>query len=144
MKPILNFGLRLLLTAIVSWLAGLLVIAGVLYFSNGGADFSVPDILGFGGLVVVGSGLVMILWYLPTLFWLRRSKAISRPWVFPLASGVLLNLPIFLALFWLIGRKMAAGEAVLFMLAFLVIGSIFGGGFLWGARCLRTRAASVG
>lgn len=58
MKPIAHFALRLLVTAIVAWIAALTVILGVLYFSNGGADFSVTDIAGFGGIVIIGSAIL--------------------------------------------------------------------------------------
>jgi hypothetical protein len=44
-----------LVTAFAAWIAGLMFIAAVLYFSNGGADFSVTDIAGFGGIVIIVS-----------------------------------------------------------------------------------------
>jgi hypothetical protein len=126
----------MLLTAIGAWTAALIVIAAVLYFSNGGADFSLADIIGFGGVMIIGSGLLMLCWYLPVLLWWQRRKAPPRPLSLLIASGVLLNVPIFAALLVLMGRKMAASEAMLFMAIFLIIGAIFGGGFAWSRRSL--------
>ena len=48
--------------------------------------------------------------------------------------GLALNLPVFAFLAFLIGRKMSAGEALLFMLTFMFIGFTFGLGFIWSQR----------
>lgn len=119
---------KLFLTAVASWIGGLSVILALLYFLNGGADFTRTDIMGFGVLFVVASTLLMLGVYLPALFWLRRKH--QKRFVFPLFSGVLLNLPIFILLGVLIGRKMSASEALGFMLTFLVAGLVFGLGFV--------------
>lgn len=118
---------QLLLTIIAAWLGGLIVIFTLLYFMNGGADFTREDLMGFGVLFVVVSTLLMLGVYLPGLFWLRRKS--SKTLFFPLFSGMILNLPIFILLGFLIGRKMSAAEALGFMLTFLVAGLVFGLGF---------------
>ena len=123
-------------TALVAWVAGLVLVGAVLYSSNGGADFSLTDIAGFGGIIVVGSAILLLLYYLPVMFWLRRKT--SRPLSFALAGGLILNIPTFILFYLLIGRKMVASEAILFMLTFLIMGAIFGLGFLWSQLSLRS------
>jgi len=131
----MTFAVRIFVTAVVAWIAGLVLISAVLYSSNGGADFSVTDIAGFGGIIIVGSAILLLVYYLPVMFWLRRKT--SRPFSFALAGGLILNIPTFILFYILIGRKMAAAEAILFMLTFLIMGAIFGLGFLWSQVSLR-------
>ena len=127
--------LKLLFNAIVAWTAGLIFIAATLYFTNGGVDFSVPDIMGFGVMAVVVSGLLMVLLYLPTLYWLKRRSAMDYSRLrFALLTGMICNAPIFLVLALLINRKMGLSEAVGFMLTFLIIGVSFGLGFTFVSR----------
>jgi hypothetical protein len=122
--------LKLILNAVVAWIAGLLFIAGNLYFSNNGSDFTLIDLTGFGVITIVVSGLMMLLLYLPSLYRLRRRFGMLHPRIkFALLTGIVCNLPIFLFLAFLINRKMSAMEALGFMLAFLVIGVSFGLGF---------------
>ena len=117
----------LLISAVAAWIAGLSVILGLLYFTNGGADFTVTDLMGFGVLFLVVSTVMMLLVYLPGLFWFRHKS--RTPLIFPVLSGLVFNLPIFAFLTILIGRKMSASEAIGFMLTFLVAGAVFGFGF---------------
>ncbi len=120
---------KILLAAITAWLGGLITILTLLYFGNGGSDFTLTDFLGFGILFVIASGVVMLLVYLPGLFWFRRRS--NKRFLFPVVSGVLLNLPIYLLLLILNGRKMSPTEAAGFMLTFLVAGVLFG--FVFGS-----------
>ena len=121
---------NLFLNAFVAWLAGLVFISATLYFSNSGADFTITDIMGFGVMAIVASGILMLLVYLPSLYWLkRRSRGVGQQLRFPLLTGFICNLPVFIILALLINRKMAASEAIGFMLTFLVIGASFGYGF---------------
>jgi hypothetical protein len=107
----------------------------MLYFGNGGSDFSLADVMGFGFLFLIGSAILMLVLYLPILFWLQRRFGIRLPGiVFPLMSGVVLNLPVFIVLGSLIGRKMVASESILFMLTFLITGLAFGAGFVLSQR----------
>lgn len=118
---------KLVLAGVAAWISGLGVILAVLYFGNGGSDFTLTDFMGFGVLFVIASTVLMLLVYLPGLLWFRRKR--SKTLFFPLFSGVLLNLPIFILLGILIGRKVSASEALGFMLTFLVAGLVFGFGF---------------
>ena len=123
---------KLFFNAIAAWVLGLAFIAATLYFTNDGADFTVTDLSGFGVMVVVASGILMLLLYLPGLYWLKRRRGGIRPRIeFLLLTGLLCNLPIFILLLTLINRKMSLSEALGFMATFLVIGSVFGLGFTW-------------
>ena len=123
-------GLKLLLNALVAWTFGIAAIATVLYFSNDGADFTVTDLTGFGVMAVVVSGLLMLVLYLPSLYWLKRRRGgVNRRLDFVLLTGLLCNVPIIILLLVLVNRKMVLGEALGFILTFLIIGSAFGLGF---------------
>ncbi len=125
MKVVIKF----LLNAIVAWIAGLLFIMASLYFGNG-SDFTMTDIMGFGVMTIIASGLLMLIIYLPSLYWLkRRVGGLSPRNRFPFLTGVVCNLPVFVLLVLLINRKMVASEALAFMVTFLIIGASFGFGF---------------
>jgi len=127
--------IKLFLNAVVAWVLGLAFIAATLYFTNGGTDFTITDLMGFGSLAVVASGLLMLFLYLPSLYWLKRRRhGVSPRRDFLLLTGVLCNLPLFILLLSLINRKMVLSEALGFMAAFLIIGSVFGLGFTWVQR----------
>ena len=122
--------LKLLVSALVAWILGLASIAAILYFSNGGADFTVTDFTGFGSLAIAVSGLLMLVLYLPMLYWLKRRRGGVKPRLdFLLLTGLFCNIPLFIFLLALINRKMVLGEALGFIATFLIIGSVFGFGF---------------
>jgi hypothetical protein len=92
---------------------------------------SVEDLIGFatigGALSIPTIGLM----YVPGLFWLRRHRSGCSPrWLFPLSSGLILNLPIFVLTGLQAGRTMALSEALLFCVMFLIMGIVFGIGFV--------------
>ena len=121
---------KLLLNALVAWALGVASIAAILYFTNGGADFTITDVSGFGVMAIVVSGLLMLVLYLPSLYWLKRRRSGVRPRAeFLLLTGLLCNLPVFIFLLTLVNRKMVLSEALGFIATFLIIGSVFGLGF---------------
>jgi len=121
---------KLIVSAVVAWFLGLASIAAILYFTNGGADFTVTDLTGFGTLAIAVSGLLMLVLYLPMLYWLKRRRGGVKPRLdFLLLTGLFCNIPLFIFLLALINRKMALGEALGFIATFLIIGSVFGFGF---------------
>jgi len=121
---------KLLINALIAWTMGIVVIAAILYFSNGGSDFTVADITGFGVLAIVASGLLMLVLYLPSLCWLKRRRGGVKPRIeFLLLAGVICNLPVAIVFFTLVNRKMVLSEAIGFIVTFLIIGSAFGFGF---------------
>src|SRR5688500_12286466 len=118
---------KLILNALIAWLVGLIFIAANLYLSNGGSDFTLTDVMGFGVMAIVASGLLMLLIYLPSLYWLRRRRnKLQRRSEFAMLTVVICIFPIFLLLAFLIERKMSASEALGFMVTFLMIGATFG------------------
>ena len=122
--------LKLLFSAVAAWAVGVAFIAAVLYFKNGGVDFTVTDVSGFGVMAVVASGLLMVVLYLPSLYWLKKRRGGTRPRIeFPVLTGLLCNLPLFVVLLMLVERKMVLSEALGFIATFLIIGSVFGLGF---------------
>ena len=122
--------LKLFLFAIAAWALGIVFIAATLYFSNGGADFTRTDVMGFGVLSIVVSGLLMLVLYLPGLYWLKRRRGGVKPRInFMLLTGLLCNLPLFIVLLILVNRKMVLSEALGFIATFLIIGCVFGLGF---------------
>jgi len=122
--------LKLLLNAVVAWTLGIAAIAAILYFSNGGSDFTVTDVTGFGVMAIVASGLLMLVLYLPSLYWLKRRRgSVQRRIDFILLTGLLCNLPLIILLLALVNRKMVLSEALGFIVTFLIIGSAFGLGF---------------
>ena len=130
---------KLLLNAVVAWVLGLAFITGTLYFTHGGVDFTTTDLMGFGVLATVISGLLMLLLYLPSLYWLQRRRGGVRPRRdFLLLTGVVCNVPLFIFLVILINRKMVLTEALGFIITFLIIGSVFGLGFTFVQRDSQT------
>ena len=122
--------LKLLFNAVIAWVLGIAFIAGTLYVTNGGVDFTVTDISGFGVMAIVVSGLLMLVLYLPSLYWLKRRRgSLKRRIDFVLLTGVLCNLPVIIFFLALINRKMVLSEALGFIATFLIIGSAFGFGF---------------
>ena len=122
--------LKLFATAVAAWAVGIGFIAAVLYFKNNGSDFTVTDVSGFSVLAVAASGLLMLILYLPSLYWLKRRRGGTRPRLeFLVLTGLLCNLPLFVILLTLVERKMVLSEAVAFIATFLLIGTVFGFGF---------------
>jgi hypothetical protein len=121
---------KLFFSAVVAWAGGLVFICATLYLSNDGADFTTTDLMGFGVLAVVASGLLMLALYLPSLYWLKRRRGGVKPRInFMLLTGFFCNIPLFITLLILINRKMSLSEALGFIATFLIIGSVFGLGF---------------
>lgn len=125
--------MRLLLIFVLSWLAGLAAVSAISYFVYD--ELSRADFFGFAGFSLVGASLATALLYAPGLFWLRRLLGGCRPAiVFPVASSLFLNGPIFLIVALVAGRKIVSSEAVLFVSGFLATGLLFGIGFIWNYR----------
>jgi len=111
--------MKLILLSVCSWLAGLLTIL----LAN-------PGTAPRGPLMFVA--LLFALAYGPFLIWLRNRLGGCRPFlVFPLASALVLNLPVFLIGILAIGRTLVVSEAFAFIGAFVFMGLFFGAGFVW-------------
>ena len=118
--------MKLVSISIGSWLLCLLPI--LITFSNvGGKDLQGTTVT---SLIVVA--LLFSLAYAPSLSWLRKRMGGCRPpLVFLLASAVVINLPVFFIEILAIGRTLAPAEAFACIGAFLLMGAVFGLGFVW-------------
>src|SRR6267143_7059424 len=114
-----------------SWLLGLSII--VLAFTLiEGDSLSISNIKGVTLVSLIITALLFSLAYAPSLFWLRKRLGGCKPAaLFPLASALVLNLPVFLIGFLSIGRTLAPSEALALIGAFILMGTAFGLGFVW-------------
>jgi hypothetical protein len=115
--------MKLVLISLVSWLFGLLILSK--FFLDGqGLNVTVTS--------MIMAALLFSLAYAPSLFWLRQRMGGCKPaLLFPLASAVVLNTPVFLIEILAIGRTLAPSDALACIVAFLLMGTVFGFGFVW-------------
>ena len=112
--------MKLISISLVSWLLGLLLL------------MSLFDINSATVTSLIMTALLFSLAYAPALSWLRRRMGGCRPaLLFPVASALVLNLPVFLIEVLAIGRTLAPAEALACIGAFLLMGTVFGLGFVW-------------
>ena len=123
--------MKLVSISLGSWLIGLAAILLTFYVVEG-ANLSAADVKGATVMSLIVAALLFSLAYAPSLFWLRRRLGGCRPIaLFPLASALVLNLPVFLIGILAIGRTLAPAEAFAFIGAFILMGTAFGFGFVW-------------
>src|SRR6266481_1283067 len=123
--------MKLISISLGSWLLGLAAIL-LTFFLVEGVSLSAADIKGATITSLIIAALLFSLAYAPSLFWLRRRLGGCRPAVlFPLASAFVINLPVFLIGILAIGRTLGAAEAFAFISAFVLMGAVFGLGFVW-------------
>ena len=123
--------MRLVALSFASWLVGLAAILLTFRLVEG-ANLSAADIKGATVMSLIIAALLFSLAYAPSLFWLRKRLGGCKPAaLFPLASALVLNLPVFLIGFLAIGRTLAPSEALAFISAFILMGTAFGLGFVW-------------
>jgi uncharacterized membrane-anchored protein YitT (DUF2179 family) len=123
--------MKLISISLGSWLIGLAVIL-LTFGVVEGVNLSAADIKGATVTSLIIAALLFSLAYAPSLFWLRKRLGGCRPAaVFPLASGLVLNIPVFLIGMFAIGRTLGASEAFAFIGAFILMGAAFGVGFVW-------------
>ena len=123
--------MKLLSISLVSWLLGLLLILSTFSLMSQHA-FNAANLNSVTITSLIMSALLFSLAYAPSLSWLRRRMGGCRPaLLFPLASAVVLNLPVFLIEILAIGRTLAPAEALACIGAFLLMGTVFGLGFVW-------------
>ena len=116
--------MKLVLMSLVSWLFGLLILST--FYVGAGKEINVIIIS------MIMAALLFSLAYAPSLFWLRQRMGGCKPaLLFPLASAVVLNTPVFLIEILAIGRTLAPSDALACIVAFLLMGTVFGLGFVW-------------
>jgi len=114
--------MKLVLMSLVSWLFGLLILSSF-YVNGQGLSVTVTS--------MIMAALLFSLAYAPSLSWLRQRMGGCKPaLLFPLASAVVLNIPVFLIEILAIGRTLAPADALACIVAFLLMGTIFGLGFV--------------
>lgn len=122
--------MKLICISLGSWLIGLLVL--LTFAISGGERLSAADIKGATLSSLVVAALLFSLAYAPSLFWLRKRLGGCRPAaLFPVASALVLNLPVFLIGILAIGRTLRTAEAFAFIGAFVLMGTTFGLAFVW-------------
>jgi uncharacterized membrane-anchored protein YitT (DUF2179 family) len=95
-------------------------------------NFAAADLKSVTISSLIIASLLFSLAYAPSLFWLRRQLGGCRPAaLFPLASALILNLPVFFIGILAIGRTLATAEAFAFIGAFVLMGTSFGLAFVW-------------
>jgi uncharacterized membrane-anchored protein YitT (DUF2179 family) len=123
--------MKLLSISLGSWLLGLSFLL-LTFFLVEGATLSSTTTRGVTLVSLVITALLFSLAYGPSLFWLRNRLGGCRPAaLFPLACAFVINLPVFLIGILAIGRTLAATEAFAFISAFVLMGAVFGLGFVW-------------
>ena len=116
--------MKLVLMSLVSWLFGLLILSS--FYTGNGQGLSVTV------TSMIMAALLFSLAYAPSLFWLRQRMGGCKPaLLFPLASAVVLNTPVFLIEILAIGRTLAPSDALACIVAFLLMGTVFGLSFVW-------------
>ncbi|HLN99842.1 MAG TPA: hypothetical protein VK208_15390 [Pyrinomonadaceae bacterium] len=122
--------MKLISLSLGSWLIGLSAL--LLVFLAEGAPLTATDIKGATLTSLVIAALLFSLAYAPSLFWLRKRLGGCRPAaLFPVASALILNLPVFLIGIFAIGRTLAPAEAFASIGAFILMGTAFGLAFVW-------------
>lgn len=117
--------MKLVSISLVSWLFGLLLILSKFFIVDGQA-------LSATVTSMIMAALLFSLAYAPSLSWLRQRMGGCRPaLLFPLASAIVLNTPVFLIEFLAIGRTLSPYDALACIMAFLLMGTVFGLGFVW-------------
>jgi hypothetical protein len=117
--------MKLVSISLVSWLLGLLLLMSTFSLSTGDLNSATVTTL-------ILAALLFSLAYAPSLSWLRRRMGGCRPaLLFPLSSAIILNLPVFLIEILAIGRTLAPSEALACIGTFLLMGTVFGLGFVW-------------
>jgi hypothetical protein len=123
--------MKLICISFGSWLVGLSALS--LAFLRGQSAFINSNEMRSAtitSLVVVA--LLFSLAYAPLLYWLRQKLGGCRPAaLFPIASALVLNLPVVLIGIFAIGRTLGPSEAFAFISAFVLMGLTFGFAFVW-------------
>jgi uncharacterized membrane-anchored protein YitT (DUF2179 family) len=123
--------MKLISISFGSWLVGLSAILLVFVVVEGGG-LSATDLKGATIISLIIAALLFSLAYAPSLFWLRKRLGGCRPAaLFPFASALVINLPVFFIGILAIGRTLGTAEAFAFIGAFVLMGTTFGLGFVW-------------
>jgi hypothetical protein len=116
--------MKLVAISLISWLFGALILSNFVVSDGQTLSATVTS--------MIMAALLFSLAYAPSLSWLRQRMGGCRPaLLFPLSSAVVLNTPVFLIEILAIGRTLAPSDALACIVAFLLMGTVFGFGFVW-------------
>ena len=122
--------MKLICISLGSWLIGLSAIL-FMFVVVEGESLAAVDLKRATITSLAITALLFSLAYAPSLFWLRKQLGGCRPTaLFPVASALVINLPVFLIGILAIGRTLAAAEAFAFIGAFMLMGTAFGLAFV--------------
>lgn len=123
--------MKLISLSFASWLLGLAIML-LTFTVEEGEHLRAADMKGATVATLVVTALLFALAYAPFLFWLRKRMGGCRPaLMFPFTSAVVLNLPVILIGILSVGRTLLPAEALAFIGAFVLMGTVFGLGFVW-------------
>jgi hypothetical protein len=126
--------MKLIRISLGSWLIGLSAIL-FMFVVVEGESLAATDLKTATITSLAIAALLFSLAYAPSLFWLRKRLGGCRPAaLFPVASALVINLPVFLIGILAIGRTLGAAEAFAFIGAFVLMGTTFGLAFVWNYR----------
>jgi hypothetical protein len=134
--------MKLISLSLGAWLIGLSALLFVFVVVEG-QSLGTTDIKGATLTSLIVAALLFSLAYAPSLFWLRKQLGGCRPVaLFPVASALILNLPVFLIGILAIGRTLGAAEAFAFIGAFVLMGTAFGLAFVWNYQSRDIKSAT--
>jgi hypothetical protein len=126
--------MKLICISLGSWLIGLSAIL-FMFVVVEGDSLAAADMKTATVTSLALAALLFSLAYAPSLYWLRKRLGGCRPAaLFPVASALVINLPVFLIGILAIGRTLGPAEAFAFIGAFVLMGTIFGLAFVWNYR----------
>jgi hypothetical protein len=126
--------MKLICISIGSWLIGLSAIL-FMFVVVDGESLAAADMKTATITSLALAALLFSLAYAPSLYWLRKRLGGCRPVaLFPVASALVINLPVFLIGILAIGRTLGPAEAFAFIGAFVLMGTTFGLAFVWNYR----------
>ena len=123
--------MKLLITAILSWLVGLAELLLPFCVSNGELDLTLRGAPAAGSLVA--AALFFALLNAPALYWLKswETERGASPGQLSTGCALILNAPVFLLVAFLAGRTLPFESALLFIAALIILSIAFGLGFVW-------------
>ncbi|HEX6169893.1 MAG TPA: hypothetical protein VFZ33_09380 [Chitinophagaceae bacterium] len=124
-----------ILSFLLSWLSGMLIIFITAFFSYD--QFSMIDIVSFATMTFAGVLILFLLIYLIVLKVINNMIAGTKQFIyFPIIFSLLANLPAYFLIWKSMGDLYGSSEATLFTLSFLTSGFVFGLFWAWKNKML--------
>jgi|SRR6187200_3790941 hypothetical protein len=113
------------LSFLLSWLSGMLVILIAAFFSYD--QFSMIDIASFATITFAGFLILFLLIYLVAIRIVNKRIVGNKQFIyFPIIFSLLVNLPAYFLIWKNMGGLYGSSEATLFIVGFLTSGFVFG------------------